>query len=633
MRRILFILQTFLPLLLTAQVNITPAYPQRGENITITYRPVPQGPVDQKNIPVLIFTYSNLYELPYKIPLTRSADTWTTSFLLARYASFATFYIQDGEKKITPETGGHFELAVYKADHTPVKNGYLYKAYSLSAQKGRTPALAKEQADLYHSELQAYPDNYEARVRLFQYEIDHASNQQEKEDQRKKAHDFIAARFASDPGNMNNLNSVTMAYLILGENSRVDSIRQVVITRYPQSTAGIELITGIIAKEKDTAVMIGRFEKELKDETPATRNAYADMHEHLFHYYALHHDAAKALPHARAMLPENSPYLPESLLDITHTLALNELAPDTALAYAKKSLQAADSFPAGIIRYWPETGFIPGYVADSVRQAAIRKAKANILALTSLIYITKNDQSAATQNADDAIALSQDVQTLQTAASAYEKLARYEKAYRAWRQWILQSPGIDTTMLAKAKSDYLHWKGNDEQWPKEYSSIQTEKRTNLISLLQQQRLNIKAPTLDSIVDLSGKAVSPASLKGKVVVIDFWATWCVPCMQEMPYLQKVYDKYKDNPRVAFMVINSGARNTLQDARNWFGNKKYSFPVYFHTNPAVGDHFGFNVIPAVYVIDGQGRLQFKTIGFEGAQMEDKLAAEIEVSLENK
>jgi len=80
----------------------------------------------------------------------------------------------------------------------------------------------------------------------------------------------------------------------------------------------------------------------------------------------------------------------------------------------------------------------------------------------------------------------------------------------------------------------------------------------------------------------------------------------------------------------MVINSGARNTLQDAQHWFGNKKYSFPVYFHTNPNVGDVFGFNVIPAVFVIDGEGKLQFKTIGFEGAGMEEKLKGEIEVAL---
>jgi len=83
-------------------------------------------------------------------------------------------------------------------------------------------------------------------------------------------------------------------------------------------------------------------------------------------------------------------------------------------------------------------------------------------------------------------------------------------------------------------------------------------------------------------------------------------------------------------VIFMVINSGARNTLQDAQHWFGNKKYSFPVYFHTNPAVGDIFGFNVIPAVFVIDPEGRLQFKTIGFEGPDMEEKLGAEIKILL---
>jgi hypothetical protein len=103
------------------------------------------------------------------------------------------------------------------------------------------------------------------------------------------------------------------------------------------------------------------------------------------------------------------------------------------------------------------------------------------------------------------------------------------------------------------------------------------------------------------------------------------------MQEMPYLQKVYDEFRNDPRVAFMVINSGARNTLQDAQGWFGNKKYSFPVYFHTNPAVGELFSFNVIPAIYIIDNKGLLQYKHIGFEGPQVEEHLKTVIDLLLQ--
>ena len=632
MRRLLFSLLLLSSSVLPAQqVTIIPRFPQRGQPVTITWHPERSGidhPSLQPEKVTLVFTYSNLYELPLKIDLKHTDSGWSTAFVLPRYATFATFYLQAGDTRITPPEGGHYELAVYRDEKTVVKSGYLYKAYSLSAQRGRTPHLADDQAALYQKELTIYPDNYEARVRLYQYEISHAPAAQQGQIL-EQAHAFIAAKFESDPTSMGNLNYVTMGYLILGENSRLDSIHQVVINRYPHLPIGKELLTDLILKEKDSAKMISRLEQELNEETPAGKEAYGNMHEILFEYYAAHGDNARALLHARGMLPDVSPYLPEVLLHITRTLAESGLAPDTALAYARRSLLAADSFPAGIIRYFPETGYIPSYVSDSLRHAVVQKAKGNTLALMSLIYANKHSPLAG-RLADSAITLSPDEKTLTYAAKAYDKSGLPDKAYAAWHRLILQAGTMDTAVAAAMAKDYRLWKGSTQGWDKEWEGLLTAKRTKLTNALRQQRLNAPAPSLDSIVDLSGNPVLPESLKGRVIVIDFWATWCMPCMEEMPYLQKVYDVYKKDPRVTFMVINSGARNTLQDAQRWFGNKKYSFPVYFHTNPAVGDIFGFNVIPAVFVIDPEGRLQFKTIGFEGPDMEEKLDAEIKILL---
>ena len=55
-------------------------------------------------------------------------------------------------------------------------------------------------------------------------------------------------------------------------------------------------------------------------------------------------------------------------------------------------------------------------------------------------------------------------------------------------------------------------------------------------------------------DLDGKPVTPESLAGKVAVLDFWATWCPPCRESLPNLEKVYQRYKDNPKVAFYAVS-------------------------------------------------------------------------------
>ena len=98
------------------------------------------------------------------------------------------------------------------------------------------------------------------------------------------------------------------------------------------------------------------------------------------------------------------------------------------------------------------------------------------------------------------------------------------------------------------------------------------------------------------------------------------------------MQKVYDQYRHRSDVVFMVVNSGARNTLADAQGWSGNKKYTFPVYYNTDPNVGDHFKFNIIPATYLIGKDGNIQFANIGFEGPEVETKLKLQIETLLKN-
>ena len=58
----------------------------------------------------------------------------------------------------------------------------------------------------------------------------------------------------------------------------------------------------------------------------------------------------------------------------------------------------------------------------------------------------------------------------------------------------------------------------------------------------------------TVADQSGNTISTADLKGKVVFMNFWASWCPPCRAEFPSIQKFYDKYKSNPDVVFLTVN-------------------------------------------------------------------------------
>lgn len=570
-----------------AQVNISPEYPERGQTVKVSYTPT--KPVS--GAVTLVFTYSNFYDLPWKINMEQQNNTFTTSFTLAPFATFATFYLQLGDSIVKPAADKHYEVAVYK-NKVPVENGRLYKGYSLSAQIGKSPKLAPAQAAQFEEELRLYPDNYEARLRLLQYKMSRATGK-EKETFRAQAHQVIADKFNSAPTVMGNMNKVTMGYLIIGENSRLDSIRNVVMERYPESEMGRDLWTGFISKGKDTAKQIVLFEEALKKETAENAGAFSAMHDKLFEYYAAQKNGAKAIYHARRVADnDSSPYKPGTLKNIAQTLLNNNLAPDTARAYANAALAMADKFPVGVIRHFPETGYILPHADDSTRKAVYNKATGNMLAILGLIDMQQGRMQEADAHMARAMQTSADKETLDNVALFYSK----------------------TGSTARLKE------------------LQALREKAMQEKVAKMRMPKPAPALNSFVDMKGKPVSPASLQNKIVVIDFWATWCIPCMEEMPYLQKVYDQYRDNKDIVFMVVNSGARNTLADAQGWSGNKKYSFPVYYNTDPNVGDKFKFNIIPATYLIGKDGKIQFSNIGYEGPEVETKLRLQIEMLLKN-
>ncbi|WDF77178.1 TlpA disulfide reductase family protein [Mucilaginibacter sp. KACC 22773] len=135
----------------------------------------------------------------------------------------------------------------------------------------------------------------------------------------------------------------------------------------------------------------------------------------------------------------------------------------------------------------------------------------------------------------------------------------------------------------------------------------------------------------TVRDINGKTVSLSDFKGKIVVLDFWATWCVPCKASFPAMQQVVNRYKNDGKVAFLFIHTwehSAKEPLKDASQYLKSKNYTFDLYMDyydsktkTNPAVSA-FKIEGIPTKYVIDRNGRIRFLIEGFNGG---DEASAE--------
>jgi len=102
---------------------------------------------------------------------------------------------------------------------------------------------------------------------------------------------------------------------------------------------------------------------------------------------------------------------------------------------------------------------------------------------------------------------------------------------------------------------------------------------------------------------AGGQVSLASLKGKVVMVNFWATWCVPCRQEMPHLEALYEKY-NGLGFELLAVNV-EKNNAEGARKWLQETPVTFPVLFDPENQVTKLYKVQTMPSTVIIGATAR----------------------------
>jgi cytochrome c biogenesis protein CcmG/thiol:disulfide interchange protein DsbE len=111
-------------------------------------------------------------------------------------------------------------------------------------------------------------------------------------------------------------------------------------------------------------------------------------------------------------------------------------------------------------------------------------------------------------------------------------------------------------------------------------------------------------------DLGGKEISLDDYKGKVIFLNFWATWCPPCRQEIPGFIKAYEKHKDD---GLVILGVAVSDREESVKSYVEKSNMTYPIAMGDSKIIKDYRPGNAIPATIIIDRDGNIFHKHVGF--------------------
>ncbi|MCS6999283.1 MAG: redoxin domain-containing protein [Candidatus Kapabacteria bacterium] len=627
MKNLRFILAFLSVVAVAGELQYEPATPMRGKSISFTYTADPEyfSEPDSLWLVVYVFDDKRFYPTAYDVRLSRTKGSTYQGRLdtIPQEAVFLLFRIHSGRE--TDDNRGRMWDAIVHDKGKPVWGSYYRAALSYLGNGGvssitRRPDLDRAYEFLRQS-LETHPEHLAAKFAYAGVRFDRKEIQQA--DLNQTFERLLALPW--DSTNEMQVRSRSRALRVLGRTDDAENLEQWFAKKYPTSDLAEEVERNYCAA--------ARTPEEFRDRIRSYAQRYpwspmaVKMYADLVNYYLQQGNGDAALQTVNSYpFPSGvTTAPPASLLNM---VAVAFVRQDSLLRLAQQYIE------------WAIRSFEAISVDDRARFISPSEFRWQQREMVGICYDTWGYVLYRLGRLEEAIDAFQTCERilgpfasgdmLEHQSEALMAAGRRRESLDVARRAIATGRAISQTVMR-----FLQSSTDTATINAEYRALRQQARYAKLRRLRQEMLN--QPVLDLqlrrndgstfflrdvvLTTLDGRKIKLGDLKGKVVVLDFWATWCGPCRISMPYMQQLYEKYQGNKDVEILLVNCWERvdDRVAHVKKYLANNpNFTFPVALDLRDEAVAGFGVTGIPTKFYLDRNGVVQFKEVGFPGAEV---------------